>query len=176
MGVATLLAALARVPRLRAIGAAAVVAAFFAAAYGVDASYTTLSNGGSDPRTGALYDVGQRVIGHLRANGYEKTLPRIWYDASDVASGIGSIQSLYYYAFTYLDVAMPAINDTFRFRMKVWQPQEIVLLCAEPRCKGAAATLRRAGYKPRLRSQAYFVEDGVRVWVKIYKVDSGAAG
>jgi hypothetical protein len=175
MGVAILLAVLTRVPRLRAIGAAAVVAAFFAAAYGVDASYTTLSNGGSDPRTGALYDVGQRIVGHLRVNGYEKKLPRIWYDASDVASGIGSIQSLYYYAFTYLDVAMPATNGTFRFRMTVWQPQEIVLLCAEPRCKGAAPALRRAGYKPRLRSQAYFAEDGVRVWVKIYKVDPRAA-
>jgi hypothetical protein len=171
MGVATLLAVLTRVPRLRAIGAAAVVAAFFAVAYGVDASYTTLSNGTSDPRTGALYDVGQKVIGHMRANGYKKTLPRIWYDASDVASGIGSIQSLYYYAFTYLDVAMPAINDTFRLRMTVWRPEEIVLLCAEPGCKGAAPTLRRAGYKPRLRSQAYFAMDGVRVWVKIYRVD-----
>jgi hypothetical protein len=175
MGVALLLALLVRVPRLRAIGAAAVATGFFAVAYGVDASVVTLSYGTSDPRTGALYDVGQKVIGHLRANGYEKTLPRIWYDASNVASGIGSIQSLYYYAFTYLDVAMPAINDTFRSRMTAWQPEEIVLLCAEPGCKGAAPALRRAGYKPRLRSQAYFAEDGVRVWVKIYRVDPAAA-
>ena len=98
MGVAILLAALARVPRLRAIAAAAVVTAFLAAAYGVDASYTTLSFGASDPRTGGLYDVGQNLIGYLRANGYGKTLPLIWYDGSDVASGTGSIQSLYYYA------------------------------------------------------------------------------
>jgi hypothetical protein len=172
MGVATLLAVLRRVPRLRAIGAAAVVAGFFAAAYGVDASYTTLSNGASDPRTGALYDEGQKLVRHLRANGYKKTLPRIWYDASDVASGIGSIQSLYYYAFTYLDIAMPAINDTFRLRMTAWHPQRIVLLCADVRCKGAESALRRAGYKPRLRSQAVLTSDGVRVWVKIYRVDA----
>ena len=45
MGGAILLAVVARVPRLRAAAAAAVVVAFFAAAYGVDASYTTLSSG-----------------------------------------------------------------------------------------------------------------------------------
>ena len=174
MGVAIALAAVARVPRLRAAGAAAVVAAFFSAAYGVDASYTNLSYGTSDPRTGGLYDVGQKLIGHLRANGYEQTLPRIWYDASDVASGIGSIQSLYYYAFTYLDVAMPSINDTFRSRMAAWRPEEIVLLCAEPRCEGAATALGRAGYKPWLQSQAVLASDGVRVWVKIYKVEPQA--
>ena len=173
MGVAILLCALARVPKLRATAAAAVVTAFFAVAYGVDASYTTLSYGASDPRTGGLYDVGQKLIGHLRANGYEKTLPRTWYDGSDVASGIGSIQSLYYYAITFLDTGMPAINDTFRFRMEVYRPERIVLLCAEPRCTGAATALGRAGYKPWLQSQAFLESEGVRVYVKIYKVDSG---
>jgi hypothetical protein len=171
MGVAILLAGLARMPRLRGIAAAAVVTAFFAAAYGVDASYTNLSYGVSDPRTGGLYDVGQKMIAYLRANGYKKTLPRIWYDANDVASGIGSIQSLYYYAFTYLDTGMPAISDTFRSRMTVWQPHEIVLLCSQPGCKGAARALGRAGYKPHLESHAPLESDGVRVWVMIYKVD-----
>ena len=140
-------------------------------AYGVDASYTTLSYGASDPRTGGLYDVGQNLIGYMRANGYGKTLPRIWYDGSDAASGTGSIQSLYYYAYTYLDIGMPAISDTFRFRMTVWQPDEIVLLCAQARCKGAEPALRRAGYNPRLRSQIILESEGVRVWVKIYKVE-----
>jgi hypothetical protein len=171
MGCAILLVLLARMPRLRAAGAAAVVVAYFAAAYGVDASYTTLSSGTSDARTGGLYDVGQKLIAHLRVNGYEKTLPRIWYDASDATSGIGSIQSLYYYAFTYLDIAMPAVNDTFRFRMTVWRPDRIVLLCAEPRCKGAEPALAGAGYNPSLQSDAMLVSEGVRVWVKIYKVN-----
>ena len=171
MGVALLLAVLARVPRLRAIGAAAVVAGFLAVAYGVDASLATLSNGTSDPRTGGLYDVGDKMIGHLRANGYERELPRFWYDGSDVASGIGSIQSLYYYAFTFIATEMPAVNETFRSRMAAWRPGRIVLLCAEPRCKGAATALGRAGYKPWLQSQAVLASDGVRVWIKIYKVD-----
>jgi hypothetical protein len=171
MGVAIILVVLARIPRLRAAGAAALVAACFAAAYGVNASYTNLSFGASDPRTGGLYDVGQKLIAHLRANGYEETLPRIWYDGSDVTTGIGSIQSLYYYAFTYLDIAMPAINDTFRSRMAAWRPERIVLLCAEPSCNGAATALGREGYKPFLQSQAFLESDGVRVWVKIYSVD-----
>jgi hypothetical protein len=171
MGVAILLAILAAVPRLRAIGAGAVVAAFLAAAYGVDASYATYQSGASDPRTGGLYDVGQKLIGNLRANGYDKALPRLWYDGSDVASGIGSIQSLYYYAFTYLDTRMPATDETFRFRMTMWRPKRIVLLCAEPRCKGAEQALERAGYKPSLQSDALLVSEGVRVWVKIYRVE-----
>lgn len=171
MGTALLLAAFARVPRLRSVGAAAIVAAFFAVAYGVDSSQATFSNGASDPRTGGLYDVGQKLIGYLRANGYDKTLPRFWYDGSDVTSGIGSIQSLYYYAFTYLDSAMPSVNDTFRFRMTVWRPDEIVLLCADLGCKGGGTALGRAGYNPRLRSHAALESDGVRVWVMIYKVE-----
>ena len=171
MGVALLLALLVRVPRLRAIGAAAVVTAFFAVAYGLDSSLVSQSYGTSDPRTGGLYDVGDKMIGHLRANGYERKLPRFWYDGSDVASGIGSIQSLYYYAFTFIDTGMPAVNETFRSRMAAWRPERIVLLCAEPRCKGAATALGRAGYKPWLQSQAVLASDGVRVWVKIYKVD-----
>jgi hypothetical protein len=175
MGVAIFLAAIARVPRLRAAGAAAVVAGFFAAAYGVDASYTTLSYGTSDPRTGGLYVVGQKLIDHLRAQGYDEELPRIWYDASDVTSGIGSVQSLYYYAFTYLDVAMPSINETFRSRMTAWQPQRIVLLCVNPRCKGAPTALGRAGYNPRPDSDELLASDGVRVWVKILKVRPNAA-
>jgi hypothetical protein len=170
MGVALLLAALVRVPRLRAIGAAAVATGFFAVAYGVDASVVTLSYGASDPRTGGLYDVGQKLIGHLRANGYERELPRTWYDGSNVASGIGSIQSLYYYGYTYIDVAMPAVTRTFRSNMASYRPEQIVLLCAEPRCKGAATALGRAGYKPWLQSQAVLASDGVRVWVKVYRV------
>jgi len=171
MGVALVLGLLVRLPRLRAFGAAAVAAAFFAVAYGVDASVVTLSYGTSDPRTGGLYDVGQKLIAYLRANGYEQTLPRIWYDASNTESGIGSIQSLYYYAFTYLDVAMPAVTDTFRSRMTVWRPERVVLLCADPLCKGAATALGRAGYKPWLRSQALLESEGVRVWVRIYAVE-----
>jgi hypothetical protein len=171
MGTAILLAAFARMPRLRSLGAAALVAGFFAVAYGVDSSRATFSNGASDPRTGGLYDVGQKLIGYLRANGYEKTFPRFWYDGSDVTSGIGSIQSLYYYAFTYLDYGMPSVNDTFRFRMTFWQPKEIVLLCADPGCKGAGTALGRAGYNPRLRLHARLESDGVRVWVMIYKVE-----
>jgi hypothetical protein len=171
MGVSLLLAISARVPRLRAAGAAAVVAAYFAAAYGVDTTSANLAYGTSDPRTGGLYDVGQELIGHLRASGYKKTLPNIWYDANNVSSGIGSIQSLYYYAFTFLDTGMPVVSDTFRVRMTVWRPKRIVLLCAEPRCTGAATALGRAGYKPWLLSQAFLASDGVRVWVKIYRVE-----
>jgi hypothetical protein len=174
MGVALVLAALTRVLRLRAIAAAAVATALFASAYGVDASVTTWGFGSSDRRTGDLYDVGQKLIAYLHAEGYENELPLIWYDASDVASGVGSIQSLYYYAFTYLGVAMPLVDDTFRQRMTAWRPDRVVLLCAVPGCKGAATALGRAGYKPWLDSQAALESDGVRLWVRIYSVEQPA--
>jgi hypothetical protein len=175
MAVALLLVVLARVPRLRAIGAAAVIAGFFAVAYGVNASNTVFAYGASDPRTGGLYDVGQQLIGYLHANGYEKGLPRFWYDASNVESGVGSIQSLYYYGFTYVDIAMPKITNVFRSGMAAYRPERLVLLCADPRCEGAEAALRRTGYKPRLQSHAVLASDGVRVWVKIYRVHTSAA-
>jgi hypothetical protein len=115
--------------------------------------------------------LGRRFDCHAPGDGYERELPRIWHDANDAASGIRSIQCPYYYAFTYLEVAVPSINDTFRSRMAAWRPERIVLLCVEPRCEGAATALGRAGYKPWLQSQAVLASDGVRVWVTIYKVE-----
>ncbi len=112
MGLALVLAAFVRVPRFRAIGAAAVADSDSSPRLTASTrACTTLGFGSSDTRTGGLYVVGQKLIAHMRANGYEKELPRTWYDGEHVASGIGSIQSLYYYAFTHLDVAMPTIND-----------------------------------------------------------------
>jgi hypothetical protein len=171
MGIAIAVVILARLPRLHAAAAVAVVTAFLAVSYGVDASYTNLSYGGSDPRTGGLYDTGQKFVAYLRANGYQKKLPNLWYDENDLAGGIRSVQSLYYYAFTFLDNRMPAVDGTFQYRMSVWQPKRIVLLCVDPRCKGAATALGRAGYKPWLQSHTRLESDGVRVWVLIYRVD-----
>ena len=171
MGVALLLAVAARMPRLRAIGAVAVAAAFLAVSYGVDASRSTLSYGTSDPRTGALYDLGQELVGHLRASGYESDIPVTWYDGSDVASGIGSIQSLYYYAITFADTEMPAVTEIFRVRMGAYEVERLVLLCVDRRCKGAEPALERSGYGPRLQSQALLRSEGLRLWVKIYRVD-----
>jgi hypothetical protein len=175
MGVAILLAVLARVPRLRALGAVTVAAGFFAVAYGVNASVGTWVYGTSDPRTGGLYDVGQKLIGYLHANGYAQTLPHFWYDESNTGSGARAVQSLYYYGYTYVDIAMPSITDTFRARMAAWRPGRLVLLCSEQFCEGAATAMGRAGYKPWLQSQTVLESEGVRLWVRIYKVEPEAA-
>jgi hypothetical protein len=170
MGAAILLAILVRVPRGRMVGAAAATAALFAVAYGVDASGTTLAFGASDPRTGGLYDVGQKLIIYLRENGYEKKLPYFWYDVKEQAGAIGSVQSLYYYGYTYVDVAMPAINEMFRSRIVQLRPEGLVLLCADRQCEGGGSALQRAGYMPRLESETVLGSEGVRMWVKIYKI------
>ena len=93
---------------------------------------------------------------------------------NDVTSGIGSIQCLYYYGFTSVDASMPAITDAFRSHMAERRPERIVLLCPGPQCKGAEPALRRAGYRPQLQSEALLASNDVRMWVKIYRVDSGA--
>lgn len=59
-----------------------------------------------------------------------------------------------------------------RFRDGLVVVLGLVVLCADYRCKGAERALRRAGYKPELKTLTLLRSEGVRVWVKIYKVDT----
>jgi hypothetical protein len=170
MAVALLLVAIARIPAVRIAAAAAVAAAFFAAAYGVASSYATLAFGVSDQRTGGLYDVGQQLIDHLRANGYRDKLPLFWFDMTEQGGAVMSIQSLYFYGYTHVDSSMPTIGETFRARFDVFESDRLVLLCGEPRCQGGPAALERAGYRPRLRFQTLLESAGFRLWVRDYEV------
>lgn len=169
MAVALQLVLLVRVPRLRAAGAVASVTALFAVSHSADSS-SAMWISVSDPRTGDLYEVGQRLIRYLRANGYDATLPRFWYDESADLGVHRSLQSLYYYGHTYVGVGMPTIDGDFRTRMEVFRPDKLVLLCERLDCKGAAIQLQHASYAPALQSQALLESGDVRVWVKIYKV------
>jgi hypothetical protein len=174
MVVAIGLILLARARPARAVGVVAVSVAFFAAAYPVNASIATLTFGGSDPQSGALYDVGQKLVGYLRANGYEARMPRFWYDDKEQNGAFLSLQSLYYYAYTFVGIAMPTIDAQFRERFTSMQTGELVLLCGEPTCKGAAEALERGGYQPRLRRATVLQSDDFRAWVRIYGVTDPA--
>src|SRR5205823_3673559 len=124
---------------------------------------------------GSLYDVGQQLISFLHAHGYEKKLPYFWYDAKDDGGELGSLQSLYYYSYTYLGIAMPTLDKTFRSRFELFhRPSQLVLLCATPSCDAAAGALRRAGYRPRLRADDFLKSHMVRVWVRIYDIHAAA--
>jgi hypothetical protein len=175
IGLALALSLLAGLRRVRAAAVAAVIAAVLAVSYGVDASFQTLAYGGSDPRTGSLYDIGQRLISVLRANGYERELPYFWYDVEDEGGALASVQSLYYYSWTQIGLTMPRIDDAFRSRFAAVQPRQLVLLCSDESCKGGAAALSRAGYAPRLRVRRLLRSGRVKVWVRIYDVRSHSA-
>jgi hypothetical protein len=171
MVVAALLASVAPWPRFRIAGAAAVAVAAFAIALSLDASEPTFTNGASDGRTGALYDVGQQLVQYLSRHGYSDRLPTFWYDANDGAGGIGAIQSLYFYAYTYADIRMPDITPDFRSRMSLFEPDQLVVLCTTTRCEDGVRALRRAGYDPRRRAEEVLRSDGVRVRVQLYDVN-----
>jgi hypothetical protein len=172
IGLALVLSLLAGLRRVRALSAAAVIASVFAVSYGVDASVQTLQYGASDPRTGSLYDVGQRLISVLRANGYERKLPYFWYDVKDEGGALGSVQSLYYYSWTQIGLTMPRIDNAFRSRLAAVHPRQLVLLCSDESCDGGGAALSRAGYAPQLRVRRLLKSGAVKIWVKIYDVRS----
>jgi uncharacterized membrane protein len=169
--VAILLAVIARWPRVRGAGAAAVVAASFAFAVGIDASQPTFAYGMSDPRTGGLYDVGQQLISYLRANGYSERMPVFWYDEREGGGVLRSLQSIYYYAYTGADFAMPNITEVFRSRLSTLEPRQLVVLCVSRSCEAGARALGQAGYDPQLRSETSLRSDGVRVRVQVYDVN-----
>ncbi|HZS25152.1 MAG TPA: hypothetical protein VFA30_09225 [Gaiellaceae bacterium] len=172
MIVALASAALGSVHRLRwaALGAAAV--SLFSVTYALDASFGTWVEGQSDPTTGSLYDVGMQEVAYLRSAGFDKPtgLPRFWYNAGDGLPGaLQSLQSLYYYSYTYVGVSMPKIDDDFRNRMKIFgYPSTLVLLCAAPTCEGGPAALRRAGYRTRLADAKFLQSGALRVWIRVY--------
>jgi hypothetical protein len=176
MGLAiALVVLLVRVPRIKAAVVAAVTIAFFASAYGVDASNATFAFAVSDHRTGPVYDVGQQLIHYLRDHGYEEQLPYFWYDGLEQAYAIGSIQSLYYSGYTFVDSAMPKVGETFRSRFDAFKPARLVLLCGEPGCRGGPRALERAGYRTTLRAGRLLRSEDFRLWVRIYGVSAPGA-
>jgi len=174
IGLALVLVLLASLRRVRAVAVAALTAAVFAVSFGIDASSATFADGASDPRTGSLYDDGQQLISLLRANGYEKKLPYFWYDVGAERGALASVQSLYYYSWTQIGLAMPRIDDAFRSRFAAVKPPQLVLLCSNESCDGGPAALTRAGYAPHLRERRLLKSGassgGFKIWVRIYDV------
>ena len=82
------------------------------------------------------------------------------------------LQSLYYYAFTYLNLKMPTIDDTFRSRTKLIRPKHVILLCTEPTCRHGAESMRRAGYEIRREAAARLHSGSKSVWVEAYALES----
>ena len=126
----------------------AVALAVFAVTYAAEASYGTSAP--SDPRTGPLYEIGSQLTSYLHENGYADEMPFFWYDSSYDGGLYASLQSLYYFGYTYVGLDLPRVDQDFRSRMNLYQPTRLVLLCTEAGCHGAQSALTRAGYTAML--------------------------
>jgi hypothetical protein len=151
---------------------AAAVAA--AASFAYSTSQGTWSEMASDGETGDLYALGQSLIGYLHQHGYRDRLPYFWYDANAQRYGYGSLQSLYYYAYTYVGLTMPKIDADFRERLANFKTDRIVLLCDQRACGGAGEALRRAGLHPQREAESLLRAGSLWAWVAIYRVRSPA--
>ncbi len=168
MAVALALVLLWRALRTPALGAVALAVAFFGVTYSADTSYGTWILGYSDRRTGGLYDVGWKMTNYLRHNGFEDEMPFFWYDSSYDGGKYASLQSLYYFGYTYIGINLPRLDQEFRSRMSLYRPTKLVLLCPHVRCSGAPSALVRAGYPTTLLRRRLLREGPVHVWVEIY--------
>jgi hypothetical protein len=156
--------------RIPALAAIAVAVAFFAVTYAADASYGTSVYAYSDGRTGGLYDVGSKMTNYLQKNGFKDEMPFFWYDSSSQNGLYASLQSLYYFGFTYVGINLPEVDNDFRLRMSLYRPKKLVLLCSDLRCRGAGPALVRSGYGITPVRTRLLRDGPVHVWVEIYRV------
>ena len=179
---AFLVIAAARSSRSRPIMAVVASAAFLATpAFAIDSSADVFDNSRSDPSRGDVYRLGLKLIDYLRASGVQEDgkRPFFWYRGYDhgVANFRVGLQSLYFYAGTFIGTRMPLINQELRYRMKYFVPANahLVLLCEEQACAGAPLALKRAGYRFASRSERLLSAGREHVWVQILSVKIGAA-
>jgi hypothetical protein len=175
MVLALVLVALWSALRIAALAAIALALAFFGVTYAADASYGTWTFAHSDRRTGALYDIGSKMTNYLQQNGFEDETPFFWYDSSYDGGLYVSLQSLYFFGYTYVGINLPKTGQEFRARMGLYRPTKLVLLCSEARCSNAPSALARAGYPTMLVRRRLFIEEPVHVWVEIRRLKAAPA-
>lgn len=64
---------------------------------------------------------------------------------------------------------MPRVNADFRNRMKIYRPDELVLLCPRGNCLDAFKALRRGGYRYRLVASKRLDSGPEPVWVHVLR-------
>jgi hypothetical protein len=167
IGVAAALLVGFAVTRRTPVGAIAAVvtvgAIAFASHFAINSSNGIFVLGYSAPNNGSLYHAALDQLGFVkRSTARDERLPTFWYAASN--TDFIAIQSMYYWAFTYLDLALPKVTPTLRQRLDWLKPPTIVMLCKSRECGGGAAALRRAGY-PYAEDRAKLISRGsIRLW------------
>ena len=65
---------------------------------------------------------------------------------------------------------MPEIDDGFRTLMESRGPRQIVFLCMQPTCSGAARAMRRAGYQIEPVAATKLSSGSKSIWVQAYAI------
>ena len=162
-----------RTSRVVAVLALGTVA--FASHVAINTSSDTFLYSNSARDNGDLYRVGLDLVRFVNDTTKRGDwVPAFWYRAAD-RPDIVSIQSMYYYAYTYLGIDLPRVTKDLRDRFEQFEPERIVLLCARRDCGGAPAALQKAGYDVQRGHTTLIARGPIRVWVMSLRVTGGTA-
>ena len=135
MAVAVFLGLRGRTLTLAAVLAVGAIA--FASHYAINASSDTFDLSASAPNNRDLYHGGLdlvRLVNNSTTRG--DWVPAFWYRSS---ADLMSIQSMYYFAYTYLGLDLPRVTAEVRDRLDQHpEPTRVVMLCKSRECDGGA--------------------------------------
>jgi hypothetical protein len=141
-----------------------VAAVALASHFAINSSNGIFTFSYSAPKNGSLYHAAVDQVAFLkRWTAPDEPLPTFWYRAQNNPDLI-AIQSMYFWGFTQLDLALPTVTNTVRQRLDWYKPPMIVMLCERRDCGGGAAALRREGYPYAEATATYISRGDVRLW------------
>jgi hypothetical protein len=153
-----------RTPIAPVAAVVSVGAIALASHFAINSSNGTFVFSYSAPNNGSLYHAALDEVAFLkRWTTPDEPLPTFWYRAENRPDLI-AIQSMYFWGFTQLDLALPTVTQTVRQRLDWFKPPTIAMLCETPDCGGGAAALRRAGYPYAQATSTYIRHGQIRLW------------
>lgn len=104
----------------------------------------------------------------MKVHGLETRRPAFWFATHAGDSPANGLTSLYLYGYWTVSRQLPRVDPAFEQRLAQLAPKSLVLLCDDPRCAGAPAALRGAGYSIRLRAADDLHDGSLRMYVRAY--------
>jgi hypothetical protein len=168
MGLAALLLVAFALTRRMPVGTGAAVAAVgaiaFASHFAINSSTGTFISSFTAPSNRDLYHAALDQVAFVRrSTAQDNSLPVFWYPAAKHPE-FASIQSMYYFGYTYLDLELPKVTSVMRQRLDLGKPQTIVMMCETRDCAGGQAALRRAGYLYEEDRARHISRGQIRLW------------
>ena len=153
-----------RTPAGTAAAVAAVGAVAVASHFAINSSTGTFIGSTTAPNNRSLYHAALDQAAFVkRSTAQDNSLPVFWYPAAKHPE-FASIQSMYYFGYTYLDLELPKVTSGMSQRLDQSKPQTIVMLCETRDCAGGQAALRRAGHSYLEDSAERISQGQIRLW------------